>query len=195
MSEIIKAIQNPKIREVSQEVLGKLITRIGAIYGLPIITEPNQKAILVDHILRWYPGLTPQEILYAMEWNLTLSEPVKPYGVLSVSFIAEIMAKYREERAKELKKKQSKQALPERREVTGKELWEGLKEMKEFPFAYAWGKVFEYLEESEIVKMSIDEKRDFKKQVASNMNLGRKPTESELRNECYKQLIEKQWEK
>ena len=165
-SKVVEAIDHPKIKEGDKEAFVRFLALVSTLIGVPSPKDSAEKAVIFDYMVQYMGNLTYEEVLLAVKLNLSgeFGEMIEPYNLLSVSYLAKVIDKYRGHRQIEIRKYKALLPQPEEKQVTNEELYKTLvalyEKLGEFPYTFAYGRVYSHLE-SEINLSDEHKKRIF----------------------------------
>lgn len=175
------------------------------------IDEITEK-FLFDYITKHYANFTFPEIEKAFYFNSIgkLEYRIEHYGAFDTTFVSKVMEAWLI--LKSRTRQHAASLLPPPappRETTAEESYQGLlafvKKNAEFPIMWSWSKVFDYMEASGIIKLSLKEKQkiyaDVYKKMSDQLELAgtsmriqelrskREALEEDAALECRKQMV------
>lgn len=153
----------PKIKEGDKEGFVKFLAVVSTLIGVPIPKESAEKTVIFDYMVQYMGNLTYEEVLLAVKLNLSgeFGEIIEPYNLLSVSYLAKVIDKYRSHRQVEIRKFKASLPAPEEKQVTNEDLYNSLialyKKLGDFPYTFAYGRVYAHLEKK--INLSDEQKK------------------------------------
>lgn len=186
----------------------KLVIYSGAKNYLGITNLPDQYDLkkICEFIHSYFKDLTAHEIDKAMSMYAagTIVVQTKPYGVISLMFLSEVLQEFRLHKKSwrnfELQKSKNEKLLNEHQVdpvEKGKKMYDWILnyviETGIIPESYGWDDVFIYLEHEKIIDLSYDDKIDFLELVRDDIRdeikfIEKNPEKKELLKELFKIL-------
>lgn len=181
----------PKIKEGDKESFVKFLAVVSTLIGVPIPKESAEKTVIFDYMVQYMGGLTYEEVLLAVKLNLSgeFGEIIEPYNLLSVSYLAKVIDKYRSHRQVEIRKFKASLPAPEEKQVTNEDLYNSLvalyKKLGDFPYTFAYGRVYSHLEKE--INLSVEhKKRIFAEEKAKFTH---RATKDEILAKVYERIV------
>ena len=167
--------------------------------GTPAPESREEKAVMFDYFTKYMGALTLEEIILAVKMNLNgdFGAIIKPYGVLSVSYFAEIVEKYRPVRQIEVRKAKALLAPPEEKSATPEELYNQLiklyDKLGEFPNVFPhYHRVYEHIISNFEIDLTLERKNQIADQAKRELSTERitRITPELVKNRCYRIVVQ-----
>ncbi len=222
VTRIEKSFNSIKLRDINDDVeIRKMVLRLFVLTALKKENYPDgiERDFLIQFIKQNFKGFTVDEIVFAFELAvkrellpyMSRNDDVKHYQNFSPDYFSSIMYGFKKYKAQIIIKNNIKKEISSNKfykEVDSKEWFEKNLFSKYIEYLnggeYKWNEtmesyLFEVLERMEVIKLTIDEKKDIKHDVISNFNFKknkRHTSDIQIKNKCkskcFKLWIEEQ---
>ena len=215
-SELLKAIRSKKISDSTKQKITDTIILCATMAGVSKVPTGFDAKVIVGFVQDQYQNRGINELIQAFKiYASGKMKNVEHYNTLSPAFIGKVMTAYEDFRADEIHKdkqlkeqrkrieQQKIEPSPEQDKKVFNSILKHIKENKELPKHPRLLSAWDHAERSGIIKLSNDQKQEFKDQVieqlknetiagnaALNITRAQLANEGFIKNECRRRYME-----